>query len=386
MGSLQDLTTKLTKILLLPVCGLGDAVCYLPCLFAIRRKHPDAYVTVVVASEAAKKVLESAQCNMEIIVFARGSKQDRWIPLLNLLRNIRRTKYDIVLSGAHLNSIRVPLFSALSGAKIRAGAKMERFSFLYNVTIDVRTDAHAYERFRRLLIAVGVEMSAREYIPHLRRAPEVHDSAMALWDQAKVGDGQPVVGIVSGADTINRGPWRPYLKRWSSERYAEVVQWLVKEVGAKVVMFGGKDESELAQQIAERAGVPLVSFCGRTNIQELAWLVNKCTILITNDTGVMHLTAAAGTPLLMLFGPTDSDTVAPIGEQHRIVQGRASCSPCYPFPTCNLARCAAMDDISIEQVKAVVMDLLNVGERSPERRLATTSLIQIRTTPVSVPA
>jgi lipopolysaccharide heptosyltransferase II len=364
------------KILLLPMCGLGDAVCYLPYVHAIRRRFPTAHIAALVVSDVAQTILESAGCDIEVTVFNRA-KQSGLRALLSVLRQIRRFQYDIVFSGAHPNSVRVPLLAALSGAKIRVGAKMERYSFLYNRRIDVRTDAHAYERFRQLLTAVGIEMPASEYIPCLELAPEARDAAMALWDEAGLHKAECVIGIASGADSNARGPWKPYRKRWSSERYAEIVRWLAQEKRARVVMFGGKDEAVLAEQIAISSGVPIINFCGKTGIQELSWLLSQCTALLSNDTGVMHVGAAVGTPVIALFGPTSPLAFGPIGERHRILQGKARCSPCYPFPTCNLTGCSAMDDITSEQVRECLADVLNVGDPVLGSPVASAQLIQI---------
>jgi ADP-heptose:LPS heptosyltransferase len=168
-----------------------------------------------------------------------------------------------------------------------------------------------------------------------------------------------VIGLASGADTNARGPWKPYLKRWKPERYAELIRWITEEVGARAVMLGGPEERVLAEEIATAAGVPIVDFCGKAGIRELPWLLQMCTALVTNDTGVMHMAAAVGTPVVALFGPTSPLGFAPTGAQHFVVQGKIHCSPCYPYPTCDLKGCGAMDNISTEEVKNSLAELLN---------------------------
>ena len=158
-----------------------------------------------------------------------------------------------------------------------------------------------------------------------------------------------VIGLASGADPNSRGPWKPYLKRWKPERYAELARWINEELGGQAVMFGGVEERRLAEQIAATASVPIVDFCGKAGVHELSWLLQMCTALVTNDTGVMHLAAAVGTPVVSLFGPTSPLGFAPTGAL--VVPGKIHCSPCYPYPTCDLKGCGAMDDISAARVK-----------------------------------
>ena len=366
------------RILLLPMCGLGDAVCYLPFLREMRSRNPEARITAVVVSEVAKTILESAGCSIEIIVFNRSGEQAGWKALANLLRRIRRGRFQVAFSGAHPNSVRVPLFAAISGAKLRVGASMERYSFLYNRKVNVRTDAHAHERFRRLLTAVGIEVAEGGYRPHFTVSPDAMAGALSLWKNAGLKEGDKVVGFASGADSNARGPWKPYLKRWRAERYGEIANWLRSEAGVRVVMFGGPEESVLAEQISSASNTPIVSFCGETGVHELAWLVSKCKAIVSNDTGVMHVSAAVGTPVIALFGPTSPDSFGPIGEKHRIVQGTIHCSPCYPFPTCDLSGCGAMDEISADRVIACLSDVLNPKNAGRTDSIANNELVQIR--------
>jgi ADP-heptose:LPS heptosyltransferase len=354
------------KILLLPMCGFGDAVCYLPFLQAVREHFPQAEIACVVVSQPARAVLEAGVDNVTVIVFNRSGQQRGWRSLLDFLHRLRRYKFDVAVSGAHPDSPRIPLVTALSGAKIRIGAKTERLSFLYNRLLDIRTDSHAYERFRLLLTGLGIDLSPDQYQPAVQPSPSGQGGAAKLWAEAGLDKSSIVIGLASGADTNSRGPWKPYLKRWKPERYAELVRWITQEAGGQAVMFGGPEERALAEQITATAGVPIVDFCGKTGIQELPWLLQMCTALVTNDTGVMHMAAAVGTPVVALFGPTSPLGFAPTGAL--VVQGKIHCSPCYPYPTCDLKGCGAMDDISVARVKDSLMTTLNSLKRKCESR------------------
>jgi ADP-heptose:LPS heptosyltransferase len=348
------------------MCGFGDAVCYLPFLKAVRQHFPQSRIVCVVVSPPARTVLEAGVDNVTVMVFNRSGQQRGWRALLDFLRRIRQFKFDVVVSGAHPDSPRIPLVAALSGAKTRIGARNERLSFLYNRPLDIRTDSHAYERFRSLLTGLGVHLSPDQYLPAVQPSRTGREGAAKLWTEAGLDKFSVIIGLASGADTNSRGPWKPYLKRWKPERYAELARWISEELGGQAVMFGGAEERALAEQIATTAGVPIVDFCGKAGIQELAGLLEMCTALVTNDTGVMHMAAAVGTPVVTLFGPTSPLGFAPAGAL--VVQGKIHCSPCYPYPTCDLKGCGAMDDISVARVKDSLRTMLTSLQKKCETR------------------
>lgn len=346
------------KILLLPICGLGDAVCYMPFLHALRGKFPDAEIVVIVGTDSAKAIIAGSSLGIEVVVFNRRQHHG-WMGLLRLLNALRQRRFEMVISGAHANSLRVPLLAYLCGRKKRIGANSERLSFLYNCTVDVRTDAHVFERYRQLLTAVGIQMLFEEYSPTIEPPREARDSAMQLWTEAGLDSAECVVGMASGADLNPRGRWVPSLKRWTVEGYAEVAAWAAKEARARVVMLGTPEEAPIAAAIAATSGVPIVNLCVEKNaVPELQWLLRKCTALVSNDTGIMHLAAALGTPVVALFGPTSHESFGPLRARCCPLQGRAPCSPCYPHPTCDIRGCLAMENISSKQVIECLSSIL----------------------------
>jgi lipopolysaccharide heptosyltransferase II len=348
---------KPEKILLLPICGLGDAVCYIPFVRSLRKEFPGSEIVAIVATDSAKAIIVGNSPDIEVIVFNR-CQQPGWMSPLRLLRKLRRRRFDLVISGAHLNSIRVPLLAYLCCRKTRVGAKSERLSFLYNRTVNVPTNAHAFERFRQLLTAVGIHMSFQEYSPTIEPSSESRDSAMQLWKSAGLDNSECIVGMASGADLNNRGRWLPSLKRWPVERYAEVAKYAAITCQARIVVFGTSEEAPLASAIAESSGVPIVNLCGKTRLPELQWLLRQCNAFVSNDTGTMHLATALGTPVVALFGPTSRESFGPLTTQSRTIQGEAPCSPCYPYPTCTLKGCLAMEDISSHEVIAALSSIL----------------------------
>jgi len=347
------------RILLLPMLGLGDAVCYLPFLHALKSRFPEADIVVFVASGAAGAILESNLPGVEIVVFNR-SRHRNWVSMARLLFSVRERKFDVVISGAHLNSMRVPVFAFLSGSKLRIGAETERLSFLYNRRVQVRGDAHYFERYRMLLTGIGIKMAPQDYRPRLRPPEMAKESAERIWNQAGLSGCNKVLGFASGADINSRGRWKPSLKRWSIDGYAAVAKWASGQSGVQIVFLGSPEESAIAEEVAVRSGSPVINLCGKTNLGELQWLISKCAVFVANDTGSMHLAASTGTSLVALFGPTKAEAVLAAGDRRRIVEGQAPCAPCHFLPTCDLKRCAAMDNLAPGEVIGHISELLQL--------------------------
>jgi len=345
-SSLSILT--MDKILLIAICGLGDMVCYTPTVKELIKKYPYAKILILVATDQARELLEKTFSNIEVRVFNRG--REGWAGSIKTVLNLRKEHFDLVMSRAPYNSMRIPLAAFFSGSRIRVGALQERLNFLYNVRVDIPEDMHAVQRYRKMLTAIGLEIPETLFVPHLEPPESDHYSANYLWSKIGIKASEMVVGLVSGADANKRGDWRPSLKRWDIKRYGQVAHWLTKQKGAKVVMFGTDKEASLSDSAAKAGATEIVNLCGRTRLGELMWHIKKCQLIVCNDTGTMHLASALGTPVVALFGPTSPSAFGPLGPANRVISGKASCAPCFPRPTCNLENCLAMDSIDPSEV------------------------------------
>jgi heptosyltransferase-2 len=127
---------------------------------------------------------------------------------------------------------------------------------------------------------------------------------------------------------MNPGASFGFAKRWVPERYAEVGDRLVKDAGASVAILGGADERPVAEAIASAMQARAAILAGRTTLPELLGVLSRLSLLVTNDSGPMHLAAALGVPLVAVFGPTDWRETAPFGAPHRLVREDVECAPC----------------------------------------------------------
>jgi heptosyltransferase-2 len=118
-------------------------------------------------------------------------------------------------------------------------------------------------------------------------------------------------------------------KCWPPERFAQLADRLISECGADVIFFGTPGEKEIAARIIANMKEPAISLVGNTSMRELAALFASCSVFIGNDSGAMHVAAAAALPVIGIFGPTDPEGTAPVTGQFTLIREAVSCSPCF---------------------------------------------------------
>lgn len=168
-------------------------------------------------------------------------------------------------------------------------------------------------------------------------------------------DGRPVLGINAGAEY---GP----AKRWMPARFAEVAGRVSRQLHCRWLLFGGAGDVTTAAQIEQKLRAEnadpgfVINLAGKTTLLELCALLKFCKLLLTNDTGPMHLAYALGTPLVAIFGSTSPELTGPLGERCVVVRHSVECSPCF-LRECPIDfRC--MDRITVDQVVDAVLKLL----------------------------
>lgn len=151
-----------------------------------------------------------------------------------------------------------------------------------------------------------------------------------------------IIGVAPGATF---GP----AKRWRIDRFIELINRLVAHYGCKVYIFGGPREAPIEIQLKRPIRTMVEDFTGKTDILETAYHIAQCRIMITNDTGLMHLAAAVGTPVVALFGSTSPSWTGPLGQGHSIIRKNLPCSPCYRR-RCPYGTYDCLNRITVEEV------------------------------------
>jgi heptosyltransferase-2 len=162
------------------------------------------------------------------------------------------------------------------------------------------------------------------------------------------------LGISEGKPLIGMNPGATYglAKCWYPDRFGKLGKRLAEKWQARILLFGKEEERPIADEILQYLGTDGIDLTGKTGLLQLAALLERCTLLVTNDTGTMHMATAVGIPVAALFGSTPPLATGPWGEGHVVVRRDVPCSPCWKRICPKDHRC--MELITVDEVEKVV--------------------------------
>ncbi|MBN2397226.1 MAG: glycosyltransferase family 9 protein [Deltaproteobacteria bacterium] len=333
------------NILIVKLSAIGDVVHTLPSLAALRRRYPDAHITWVIEEDSAD-IIAGHPCLDRAIV----SRRKRWVRNLRRLHDVRKTigeirsfvttlrdrEYDLVVDFHGLLKSAILVF--LSGGKRRVGYdSMQELSGLFlNEKVHEDMGKHAVDRYLDLVRHLGLNPGVPEFYIHMEN--ENRKRIGCLLAEHGISPNDPFVSInpVALWDT----------KMWDDGKCAQLCDRIAEELKLPVVFTGGRDRNPI-ERIRSRMRFPSIDLSGKTTLRDLAYLYALSALVVTTDSGPMHMAAAVGTPTVALFGPTDPARTGPYGEGHTIVRKDLPCSPCF-LKRCETRRC--METISVEEV------------------------------------
>ena len=336
--SAQEL--KPFRILIRSGNWLGDAVMSVPAVRAIKSGRPDAQITVAAPSKIASMWKLVPEVN-EIVPLPNKS-------LPATVRSIRRQpRFDVAI--LFPNSLRTALEIWLSGVPRRVGYRGHFRSCLLNQMIPEppRRETIEHQAVRYLWIAqeAGAEMPDAQ--------PPTLNAQLAGSNQLSTINHQPLkIGLCPGAEY---GP----AKRWLPERFAEVAAAVSAKLSVQWILFGTPKDITVGETIVRILGDSCVNRIGQTTLEQLIDELRKCRLLLTNDTGTMHLASLLGVPTVAIFGSTDPRLTRPLGDRHIIVRHQVECSPCF-LRKCPIDfRC--MKAVGVDEVTDAVLSILDGG-------------------------
>ncbi|MDR4479998.1 MAG: lipopolysaccharide heptosyltransferase II [Nitrospira sp.] len=324
---------------------LGDAVMCEPALSQVRTLFPRADITLLVKPAIADLLAQHPAVNRTLVYDDRG-RHAGLIGKWTLAGVLRRHRFDLAI--LFQNAFEAALIGFLAGIPRRFGYATDGRSLLLTdpVTVPSRSaQRHQVEYYWDLLKPLGAQGPAAA--PRLFVTPDESAVIAKRLADAGIGSSDLVIGV-------NPGSTYGHAKRWLPDRYAEVVNRVVKEAqgrsGARVgvAIVGAKGEEQLGAAIADQIKTRTVVCSGQTTVRELMALVKRCQLFLTNDTGPMHVAAAFKVPLVAVFGPTDWQTTSPFHVDAQLVRQPVSCAPCL-LRECPIDhRC--MTEVTVEQV------------------------------------
>ncbi|MCI0426762.1 MAG: lipopolysaccharide heptosyltransferase II [Nitrospiraceae bacterium] len=324
---------------------LGDAVMCEPALRGLRRLFPDAQIALMVKPAVADLFAGHPALTRVLIYDTEGRHaglSSKWV----LARQLRRQGFDLAV--LFQNAFEAAFLTFLAGVPRRYGYATDGRSLLLSDPVaapDRLTLVHQVRYYWDLLKPLG--LTGDPTAPELVVFPEEEQAMAGRFTQGGLTASDVIVGI-------NPGSTYGEAKRWLPERYAEVTERLCRTIRESreqqvgVVIFGAKGEERLGQEIAARLSSRSLVLSGATTIRELMAAVKRCAMLLTNDTGPMHIASTFQVPVIAIFGPTDWRTTSPFGSAHAIVRQPVDCAPCL-LRECPIDhRC--MTRVTVEQV------------------------------------
>lgn len=304
-----------------------------PTVTALRRAFPAAWI----AALARAPLMGLLEDNPHLSEVLSGDAAGAHLPFPHLLK---KKGFDLILLLP--NSFRSALLAFLCGPPYRVGYATDHRRLL--LTNFLETDGHSrpvhqVESYLNLLRVLDIQPEEGELLVPV--GPQARAFAEAVWAAQGIGPQQLVIGLSPAAAF---GP----SKCWPAEYYARLADRLVTELGAAVFFFGHRTERRQVEGIVGRMQQPAVSMAGKDDLQKLAAMLQRCHLLISGDTGPMHLARAVGTPVVALFGPTDPRLTAPYGGESVVIRREVPCSPCFK-QVCPIQH-PCMTGITVEEV------------------------------------
>jgi ADP-heptose:LPS heptosyltransferase len=360
--------TTPARILVVKLASLGDLLTITPALRALRATFSGAHIAVL-ATPTSAPVLRGLDSVDQVITFDkfafdRPRDAARGLPLaLGLSRALRRGRWDVVVLLHHLTTaFGIAKYAALaraSGAPVRVGLDNGRGHWF--LTRGAPDHGFGWQHEADYWLDVVKELGARHPgIPHLELVLGDDDRAWAAarWQEFGLADAAPGVALlVPGSGAFSRA------RRWAPERFVQVGRRLLVEDSLVPLVLGGTagDEQELARGVAAGLGDGARVVPPAPSPLALAALVQRCRLVVANDSGPVHLATAVDTPVVSIFGPTNHRAWGPYPAdraRNRVAREQVACAPCihrgHSFGT--PAGCAARTCLAILEPATVLAE------------------------------
>ncbi len=346
---------EVRRILIVKPSSLGDIIHSLPVLWALRKIYPDAYIGWVV-KEVWQDVLADNPLIDHLIILKKGIGG-----IISAIRETRSLMFGTVIDLQGL--FRSGIISFLSGAGERIGFSNARefaHMFYNRKALVPSAPMHAVDRYMMTINTIRNHQIPLKP-PLLKGEIEIRfplyvniedaDWVRKFLTENNLAGKQPLIAINPSARWVK--------KRWPAASYSALINQLIKELKAGIIIVGSKDDVPIAKEITSLVNERIGIATGKTSIRRLAALLEKVNMLITNDSGPMHIAAALGTPVVALFGPTDPELTGPYGRGHVVLRKHLDCSPCLRKP-CTKGKPVCMEAITVEDVvEAVRMSIVS---------------------------
>lgn len=361
---------EVRNVLVVRLDEIGDVVLTIPMLRELRRNLPAARITLLVSPHVAN-LLETCPYVNEVLVYECRTEHRRWQRFWQHFSAIRFARRH--LWNRHFDLALLPRWDVdqdhsafvayFSGAIWRAAysetvnEQKQRLNrsqdLLLTHSFDERVSRHEVEYGLGIIRELGAEVQN----DHLELWPDAEDVLFASKTLPKSGSDSYIALCPSGGTS--------QLKQWPVGNFIQLGRRLQDEHKARLVLVGGAGDETLGAELQRGLGAAAINLIGRTTLRQLAALLGQCKLFVGNDTGPMHIAAAAGIPVVAVFGSSCHHRFHPWSEKHRVVANVLPCSPCANEPhrdrcvQCVFDHPKCLRELPPEGVMAAINELLD---------------------------
>lgn len=329
------------NILIIKPGAIGDLLQLTPVVRALHGKFPQAGIFVLVGSAATATLFQHDPLVQGTIIFDKRGEHRSPLALAKLWLKLYRLGFDLVINFQRSNV---------------------KSWFLASAAFPCRTLVY-HKAGKRIVHAVvnhletlaPLHISADDTVLEMHPGPTAEDYAVRL----AANEGWTEQAVIA----LNPGASHP-VNRWGVEKFAQLADRLAEQLSTKVVIVGGKEDRSLADEIAGMSRTKPLILAGQTDLLQLGAVLRKCAILVSGDTGPMHMATAVGTRVVALFGAADPARTGPVGPGHRVIQAAGiDCVPCRSRRCTNKEFLQCMEKITVTEVFDAVAAMLAEGRQ-----------------------
>lgn len=309
------------RILIARTDRVGDVLLSTPVIRAVRQRYPHAYIAMMV-SPLTKEILEGNPYLDEVIIYDKDGKHKGWVRSLKFSQNLKKKRFDLAIILHPTN--RVHLVTFLAGINRRVGYD-RKLGFLLTDRLKHTKQLgqkHELEYNLDVIRYLGIEADEKSLLMPLKQESE--QWIEELLKEKEIDRNHKLIAIHPGASCPS--------KIWPNDRFAAVADRLVVKYAAQIIIVAGPKDTVLANKILHHMHQAAVNLAGKTSLSQLASLLKRCDLFISNDSGPVHIASALGVPVISIFGRKQAGLGprrwGPLGLKDRFLHRDAGCLEC----------------------------------------------------------
>jgi heptosyltransferase-2 len=337
------------RILIIRTDRIGDVLLSTAVIKALRDNYPDAYIAMMVAPYA-KDIVDGNPYLDQVIIYDKDRKHRSWTRSIKFSAKLKKKRFDLAVILHPTN--RVHLVSFFAGIPRRIGYD-RKFGFLLTDKIPHTKQfgkKHELEYSLDLIRYLGIEPKDKNLFMPIKQESEAQVDE--LFKQAGINKSEKLLAIHPGASCPS--------KIWPNERFAQVADRLCEKYNFKVLVIAGPKDIRLAQNVIKNTRHPVINLAGKISVSQLASVLKRCQLFISNDSGPVHIASSVGTPVISIFGRNQKGLSpvrwGPVGKKDKVLHKEVGCIECLAH-NC-IKEFACLKAITVDDVVAAADAIL----------------------------